>query len=268
MFHIGEFSKITGLTVKTLRFYHDEGLLEPTHVDPDSGYRYYAENKIDVARVISQLRALDFPLSEIKEILATKGDDADLVAHLERQRATIRERMANDKEIMASLNLIIKQEQEAREKMKHMNFEVEEKHVAPQLVATLRIRGKYSDCGQGFAQIGKTYGRYLNGKPLMLHYDIEYKDQDADFEACMPIRQGRAKNGIDVRQLEGGRAITLLHQGPYDTLGRSYAKILAHAKRHGYEIQLPTREVYIKGPGMIFRGNPANYLTEIEMLIG
>ena len=41
MFSIGEFSKITGLSVKTLRFYHEKELLAPTQVDPQSGYRYY-----------------------------------------------------------------------------------------------------------------------------------------------------------------------------------------------------------------------------------
>ena len=41
VFSIGEFSKITGLTVKTLRFYHEQGLLHPTHVDSETGYRYY-----------------------------------------------------------------------------------------------------------------------------------------------------------------------------------------------------------------------------------
>lgn len=61
--------------------------------------------------------------------------------------------------------------------------------------------------------------------------------------------------------------VTLLHQGPYDDLGRSYQKILGYLKQKGVEAELPTREVYIKGPGMIFKGNPKKYLTEIQMLV-
>ncbi len=83
----------------------------------------------------------------------------------------------------------------------------------------------------------------------------------------MPISKGSDAEGISVRELSGGQAITLLHQGPYEELGRSYEKITDYVKEHGYEIQCPTREVYIKGPGMIFKGNPKNYLTEIQMLI-
>lgn len=66
MFNIGEFSKLTQLSIKTLRFYHEEGLLAPACVDPDTGYRYYDERQIDGARAIVYLRSLEFSLSEIK----------------------------------------------------------------------------------------------------------------------------------------------------------------------------------------------------------
>ena len=58
-----------------------------------------------------------------------------------------------------------------------------------------------------------------------------------------------------------------MHQGPYETLGRSYQRVLEYIKTQGHETQLPTREVYIKGPGMIFKGNPKKYLTEIQIPI-
>jgi effector-binding domain-containing protein len=61
--------------------------------------------------------------------------------------------------------------------------------------------------------------------------------------------------------------MTLLHKGPYEQLGHSYAVILEHVKRSGFEVEIPTREVYLKGPGMIFKGNPRNYLTEIQIPI-
>ena len=73
--------------------------------------------------------------------------------------------------------------------------------------------------------------------------------------------------GISVRELPGGRCVALLHKGPYDQLGRSYSKILEYIKQKGYQTILPSREVYLKGPGMIFRGNPKKYLTEIQILI-
>jgi len=79
MFSIGEFSKITGLTVKTLRFYHEQGLLAPSAIDEQSGYRYYDKSKIERARIITYLRSLDFSLNEIADILRPDGDDSQLV---------------------------------------------------------------------------------------------------------------------------------------------------------------------------------------------
>ena len=115
--------------------------------------------------------------------------------------------------------------------------------------------------------IAHRFGRQICGKPFLLHYDSEYKQDDADFEACMPIRKEKSVDGISVRELPGGRCVCLLHKGPYDELGPSYAKIREYIKTKGYEFTLPTREVYIKGPGMIFKGNPKKYVTEIQMLI-
>lgn len=151
--------------------------------------------------------------------------------------------------------------------MQSSTYDVEEKVLEPMLIAGVRMKGKYSDCGQGFARVSKSFGRYAAGKPCNLYYDGQYREEDADFETCIPIRKAKQVEGISVRQLPGGPCVALLHKGPYDQLGRSYAKILKYVEQKGYEVVLPTREVYLKGPGMLLKGNPKNYLTEIQMLI-
>jgi effector-binding domain-containing protein len=100
---------------------------------------------------------------------------------------------------------------------------------------------------------------------MSLYYDGEYREEDANFEPCVPMRKSVEADGISVRELPAAHLLTLVHRGPYEELGRSYARIMKHAKEHGYDVTLPTREVYLKGPGMIFRGNPKKYLTEIQL---
>ena len=58
LYSIGEFSRITGLTVKALRFYHEQGLLSPVHIDLQTGYRYYAAGQAEAARAVKLLREL------------------------------------------------------------------------------------------------------------------------------------------------------------------------------------------------------------------
>lgn len=267
MFSIGEFSKITGLSVRTIRFYHEKEILAPSYVDESSGYRYYDHGKVEKARIVNYFRDMEFSLSEIKEILDNYEDQADILEYLERHKEAIEAKVRKYKTIVISLNDIITSEREAIMAIQNSTFEVEEKVLEKMLIAGVRMKGKYSECGKGFGQIGKRFGRYICGKALCLHYDGEYRENDANFEACMPIRSGKEVEGVSVRELEGGRCVSLLHKGPYEELGRSYAKILEYAKAKGYEIVLPTREVYLKGPGMIFKGNPKNYLTEIQLVV-
>lgn len=87
MLAIGEFSRLTHLSVRMLRRYHEAGLLEPELVDPSSGYRYYAVDQIPTAQVIHRLRELDVPLPDVRRILRSPDPDrrAALVAeHLGR----------------------------------------------------------------------------------------------------------------------------------------------------------------------------------------
>jgi effector-binding domain-containing protein len=194
-------------------------------------------------------------------------DEGDVLEHLERHKATITARLRELDDVADTLDRIISSEREARQIMSDPKFDIEEKTVDTVLMAGVRMKGKYSDCGRGFARIGKQFGRHICGKPFLLHYDTEYKEDDAEFEACMPIRKGGETEGISVRELPGGRCVSLLHKGPYEQLGRSYARVLEYIREKGYETVVPSREVYIKGPGMIFKGNPRNYLTEIQMMI-
>jgi len=263
MFSIGEFSKLSGLTVKTLRFYHEEGLLVPAYVDPDTGYRYYQEGQIETARVIAYLRNLEFTISDIKALLAQESE-SDLLDLLERQRSQIKEQIKRLRQTVRSLDQFISEERQGQT-MAELLENVTEKQLDAVLIAGIRMKGRYSDCGKGFARLGRNFGRLICGKPLLLHYDSEYREDDADFEACLPIRQVKSVEGTTVRELPGVRCVALVHKGPYDQMGRSYAKVLKWIKERNYKVALPTREVYLKGPGMIFRGNPKNYVTEIQI---
>ena len=69
---MGDFSRATHLSVKTLRHYHQVGLLEPATVNPDTGYRYYSAGQIPTAQVIRRLRDLEMPVADVKAVLAAR----------------------------------------------------------------------------------------------------------------------------------------------------------------------------------------------------
>ena len=267
MHTIGEFSRITGLSVKALRFYHEKGILAPCSVDEDSGYRYYDAQSVERARIVARLRSLDFTVQEIKDLLAQCDDESGALEFLKRRKDTLEADIRRRRGIVRELEIIIASEKEARNIMRESKFEIEEKSIPSMLMAGVRMKGCYSDCGKGFALIGRKLGRHIGGHPFNLYYDGEFREEDADLEACVPMKRAAEAEGISVRELPAIRCVALVHRGPYDTVGRSYERVLAYVKEKGYKTVLPSREVYLKGPGMIFRGNPKNYLTEIQIPI-
>ena len=143
-------------------------------------------------------------------------------------------------------------------------MEITEKNQEPMLIAGIRIRGNYRERGRLFSTLGRKVGRHIAGPAFNLYYDEEYKEEDADFESCFPVKKAIAIEGVSVRELPGGRCLSCQHLGPYETLCESYEKIFDHSKSIDMKINYPIREIYIKGPGMIFRGNPKKYITEIQ----
>ncbi len=265
-FSIGEFSKITSLSIKSLRLYHEKGILIPAEVDEFTGYRYYNEANYDMARSIKILKDYEFTLAEIKEILDQCDEESEILEQLHNKLGEIQNKIERYKEISSSIESLINSERENKMKT-DKQFDIEEKEVETLLIAGYRMKGKYKDVGEGFKAISKEMGSHINRKAMNLYYDGEYKEEDADIEPFFPVRKGNSTDKISVRELPGGKCVSLIHKGPYENLSGSYKKIFAWINEKGYKTKLPSREVYLKGPGMIFKGNPNNYLTEIQLML-
>jgi DNA-binding transcriptional MerR regulator/effector-binding domain-containing protein len=98
MLTIGDFSRMTHLSVKALRHYHDMGVLEPAAVDPFTGYRSYDTGQVRSAQVIRRLRDLGMPLDSIAAVLAAPDLEArnrELAAHLARMERQLEQTQAS-----------------------------------------------------------------------------------------------------------------------------------------------------------------------------
>ena len=94
---IGEFSRMTFLSVKTLRHYHETGLLAPARIDDSSGYRYYDVSQVATAQVIRRFRELDLPIDQLRTFLDAPDDEtrnAVIVDHLDNMHAQLQETQA------------------------------------------------------------------------------------------------------------------------------------------------------------------------------
>jgi DNA-binding transcriptional MerR regulator/DNA gyrase inhibitor GyrI len=261
---IGEFSLVARLSAKTLRFYHEEGILLPSRIDPVTGYRYYGEAAVDRAVAIRELRSLGFSLEAIREIFSLCEEDEDIVPFLERRGEEIAREIENSRAMQGMIEEFLKRQKE----MKTMNVDknIVIKELPDLTVAGIRFKGRYDQVGKYFGPLMRRAGKYALGGPMTIYHDHEYRDEDADMEVCVPVRKAVNEGEVSSHLLAGARAVTLIHQGPYETISESYRKIGEYMKECGLKAGVPSRELYLKGPGMIFAGNPKKYLTEIQVI--
>jgi effector-binding domain-containing protein len=159
---------------------------------------------------------------------------------------------------------LINKEIEQRKVVKQMNeYEVIEKTLDPVQVISLRYKGVYSDCGQYMGQLYKQAKSGAKDVPFNLYYDRDYQEE-ADIEVCVPVKKEIVVTGdVKCYLLPEKKGISVIHVGPYDTLGDAYQALADYASEKGLETKIPGREIYRKGPGMLFLGNTNKYVTEI-----
>ena len=265
MLSIGEMSRVTRITVKALRLYHRKGLLVPDSVAYRSRYRYYSPRAVEKALIIHKLKELGFSLEEIKGMVRGKDDDQQIAADVEKKLAEINRTIQRYDDIKRNLQLFLESIHDA-EVSRRLHVERE---IVPDLnICGLRFSGRYQEVGAKITQLYKTWGRYARGRPFSLYYDNEFKEEAADIEAAFAVPPGEIKAVAGAtRLLKGGPAVSLLHYGPYEELSRSYQRLFEFCRENGLAPELPIREQYIKGPGIIFRGNPQRYVTKLLVLV-
>ncbi|MFQ7538925.1 MAG: MerR family transcriptional regulator [Clostridium sp.] len=260
MYTISQFSKLCSLTVKALRYYDTEGLLKPSFRKAENQYRYYSDEDLKTARMIQYLRSLDFSIMEIKDILENnKGEDLSYI--LQEKINRIEANMRKERELIQLMR-----EHSLAQSEEHVEnaYVIDTVTVTKQLVASIRFTGRYCDLDTYLPLLYKAVKNNASGKHFNLYHDEECKEI-ADIELCIPVRKEIRHPSIACRYLPEMHALHTTHYGSYDMLWAAYKTLFAYANEHDLRILTPSREDYVKSPGMLFRGNPSTYMTELYL---
>lgn len=263
---IGRFSKMTRLSVKALRLYDEIGLLEPSHVDPGSGYRYYRLGQANRAEAIRILRQVDMPLEEIAEVLGE--DEPELVSKmLTQHRERLAALLAEHERKLRYLETLIERKEGV------MPYEVRIKEVSDQPVISVRVHtslAQISDViGSGFGTLMGELGRLRVqpvGAPFIVYHDVIDEQTEGDIEICIPTT-GPAETSDPVQSIviAGGTVASTIHHGPYDQIGPAYHTLTGWIQDHGHDMTGPPREIYLNDPQTV---SPEGLLTEVVWPIG
>jgi len=246
---IGDFSRATHMTVKTLRHYHRIGLLEPAEIDPHTGYRRYAVEQLPVAQVIRRFRALGMPLEEIQGVLSASDLDTRNqritahLSHLERELDRTQSAVASIRDLLTTLSPSDSSDQIELRTVPDVNaaaiteiVSVEESAVWLQ-GALGEIRGTLA--ANNAPASGPAGGIYSD------ELFTEHRGQVTIFVPCdEPVRPtGR----VTATLIPATELAVIEHRGPPADVSRAYSTLAAYVARHAIGVDGPIREYYLHG---------------------
>jgi DNA-binding transcriptional MerR regulator len=246
---IGDFSRATHMTVKTLRHYHQIGLLEPAEVDPHTGYRRYATAQIPTAQVIRRFRDLGMPLEEIQGVLSApdlRTRNERITAHLDR----LTRDLGRTQSAIASLRDLLAAPSPQNT---HGRIELRGVPAVPAAAITETVSAQDSAAwlqgalGELHATLAARNG--AAGGPAGGIYADEvftrHRGQVTIFVPCAgPVRpMGRVTSSV----IPAAELAVIEHRGPAADVDRAYGTLAAYVTRHALAVDGPIREYYLVG---------------------
>ena len=254
---IGEFSQLTHLSVRTLRRYHDEGLLEPARVDPGSAYRYYTSEQIPAAQVIVRLRELGMPLAQVRDMLATGDPDARaelLAGHL----ARMEDELDRTRAAVRALRRLLQPEPAP---LKVRLRSVPARQVAA-IQDTVGIDDVLAWYAGAMAELDATLPGAVDAGPPGGVYDNElFTDDRGHVLVYRQVRDIPAVGRVEPVDLPAVELAVTTHVGDHDDIAVTYGALGTYVTNHHFAVAGPVRESNLVGQR---DGGPAaSWRTEI-----
>lgn len=227
MLRIGEFSRLSQVTIKTLRYYDDMGLLKPAHIDRFTGYRYYTVEQLPRIHRIIALKELGLSLEQIASLVNDNLSPEQIRELLRLQQAEIRQRIQEDQARLSQVEFRLRMiEMEAQ----MPDIEVIVRPVPPLRALTLRTSISQEDPTanllvlQGEIEQAMAQHHIRFASPLTeIHYSDEFQIDYQDVEIVIPVDGEQTKDvplataGILRLKTVPGlpMAATYIHRGDY-----------------------------------------------------
>lgn len=265
MFKIGEFSKLTQVSVRMLRHYDEVGLLKPAKVDEWTGYRMYSVEQIALVNKIIYLRDSGFQVAEMASIL--QMNEEAFLECLTKKHLQIEQAIQAEQEKLRKIQLI---KEELLGNKSEFHYQISIKAVPSYQVLSFRkvVPSYYSE-GEMWKEVSvfaRERGIQIVNSAFSLYHDEDYREENVDIELCVPVKEkGQDEGCFCFRDTEAVpyMASTMV-SGDFSGLGKAYRALADWLSKHEqYQLLVPTRQIVHRGP--CDEENPERYLTEIQI---
>lgn len=265
VFKIGDFSKLTRVSVRMLRYYDEVGIFKPARIDDFTGYRYYSAKQISEINLIVSLRDMGFNVSDIAVFMKEKSEEK-LENILKIKSEEIKNNIKTEKIKLEKINSTIK---DMKKERVNMSYNVVLKSIPSYKVISLRDTiPAYEAEGMLWERLDKyitTKNISWNGIAYATYHDEGYKEGGVDVEVLMGVdKLMKNDNKFTFKETEAvEQAASILVPGDYSNLAGAYNFLANWIEDNGYSMSGNPRQVAIKGPWN--ERNTEDYLSEIQI---
>ncbi len=265
MLKIGEFSKLSRVSIRMLRHYDELGLLMPASIDQFTGYRYYSEEQLPIAGRISALKDMGFGLAAIGEIIKCYDDREALDRYLHLKQMELAELSL---ETEGRLLLLETARKRLRKDDNIMNYSVILKTLPERYAASVRMTiPSYAHEGLLWETLMQETAamNLLASEPCYCSatfHDGEYRESDVDVEVQKTVkRQFPDTEHVKFKTLPPVSFASATYKGSYSKIGEVNAAVAAWVRDNGYEFDGPAFFIYHVSPHET--QNPEEFVTEV-----
>lgn len=268
MFRIGEFSKLTQVSIRMLRYYDENGLLKPAHIDKFTGYRLYSVDQIPMLHRIIFLRDSGFQVSEIATALKNWNDDFIIEELLHKQKE-IQSLIRTEQERAAKIDVAIRDLKKEQLEI-HCNVNLKRIPSYPVLALRKKIPDYFAE-GLLWKELGERIELEhirlpQNTLNIAIYHDVEYREADVDVEVCAVLQEPASYRDSGLfRETEAVENMAcFMVYGPFENIGPAFLSFAHWLNEHEkYKMVGMNRQIVHRGPWN--EDDPKKYLTEIQI---
>ena len=256
MLSIGEFSRICKVSTKTLRYYAEIGLILPSEINPENGYRYYSIEQLETMLFIIRLKSYNFSLEEIKQIMEFgEFSEEKLYAALTQKKEDIKKHLQECERSLNQLEHDISNIKCGKPIMSYLDdIDVELVDVPKMYLLSIRKMVEANNFSDEYVlNFGKLFSKIqkenltISNPPMVLFHSEEFSPFGLDTEFAIPVKE----YATGTRDFKAGLCLRTVIKGSYSILSSVYARQTKWAEQNGYECTSTLFEVYVTDPYQI-----------------
>jgi DNA-binding transcriptional MerR regulator/effector-binding domain-containing protein len=240
---VGRFATMTHLSVKTLRHYHQVGLLEPAEVDPETGYRYYTLEQLPTAQLIRRLRDLRMPVADVRAVLVADSPivrDSLISTHIDH----LETELAKTQAAVNSLRALLDSPAGPQPVHRRAESSFSALAITEDTLDPADIEAWWSEALAELRRAAADNVLQIAGPAGGLYDECLFHHEAGGATVFIPVTTPRELGRVKPLIIPAAEVAVTAYQGPHSDIDLAYGRLGSYVAEHELEIGWQLREYY------------------------